>query len=55
MITILGILHFILFIWALIKILGSSMGPGSKILWILVVFIFPVVGLIAYLLFGSKE
>lgn len=53
--AILGLLHLIIFIWALFKILGSSQGPGGKILWILVVLLFPLVGLIAYLLLGQKN
>jgi hypothetical protein len=53
--AILGLLHIIIFIWALFKILGSSLGPGGKILWILAVLLFPIVGLIAYLLIGQKN
>lgn len=52
--SILGVLHLILFVWALFQILGSSMPVGSKILWILVVFLFPLVGLILYYLLGRK-
>lgn len=50
--SILGIIHLILFIWALIQILGSGMSVLSKILWIAIVFLFPVIGLIVYLLVG---
>ena len=50
--SILGILHLVIFIWALIQIIGSGMSLGSKILWIAVVLLLPVVGLILYLLFG---
>lgn len=50
--TILGVIHLILFIWALIQILGSSMPLISKLLWIAVVLLFPVIGLIVYLLVG---
>lgn len=50
--TILGVLHLILFIWALIQILGSSMSILSKLLWIAIVLLFPVIGLIVYLIVG---
>lgn len=52
--SVLGVLHLILFIWALIQILSSSMSFGSKILWIFVVLLFPLVGLILYYLLGRK-
>lgn len=51
---ILWILHIIVFIRALVQILNSSMDGVSKILWVAVVWIFPVVGLIIYLLAGRK-
>lgn len=52
--SILGIIHIILFVMALIQILGSGMSLGSKILWILVVFLLPIIGLILYYLIGRK-
>ena len=52
--SILGVIHLILFIFALFQILASSMSIGSKLLWIFVVLIFPLVGLILYYLFGRK-
>lgn len=55
LVAILGFLHLILFLWALVKILGSSMAPLAKVLWLLVVLFFPLGGLILYLLIGRKE
>lgn len=52
--SVLGVLHLILFIWALFQILTSSMPVISKILWALVVLLLPIVGLIIYLLIGRK-
>lgn len=52
--SILGILHLIIFIWALFQIITSSMPLLSKIVWALVVFLLPVIGLILYLLLGRK-
>lgn len=52
--SVLGVLHLVLFIWALIQIIASSMSLGAKILWLAVVLLLPVVGLILYLLFGRS-
>lgn len=50
-----AILHAIVIIYALVAILGSKMDTMNKILWFLVVAIFPLVGLIIYLLIGRKN
>jgi hypothetical protein len=49
-----GLLHLILCIYAIVKIVGSEAGTGSKVLWIVLVLIFPVVGLIVWFLFGPS-
>lgn len=51
---ILGLLHLILAIYAIIQVLKSSAGGGSKFLWVLIIFFFPVVGLIAWFFMGPK-
>lgn len=48
----LGIIHLVIFIWALVQILTSSMPASYKLLWTIVVLALPVVGIILYLLFG---
>ncbi len=50
----LGILHLALVIWAAVSIMGSPASQGRKVLWILVVLVFPVVGLILWFLLGPK-
>lgn len=50
----LGILHLALVIWAAVSIINSSASQGRKVLWILVVLVFPVVGLILWFLLGPK-
>ena len=52
---ILGLIHFIVWVIAAFKILGSSMSAGAKMLWILVILLFPLVGLIAYLVAGRSS
>lgn len=51
---ILGVIHLILFVIAAVDILGSSKPIGSKILWLLLIFFLPVIGLIIYFLIGRK-
>jgi hypothetical protein len=50
----LGLLHLILFIYAVVKIVQSDAGTGSKVLWIVLILLLPVLGLILWFLFGPK-
>ena len=50
----LGLIWLIIVIWAIIKVAGSSAGPVAKVLWILILLFFPLVGLIIWLLLGPK-
>lgn len=50
--SILGIIHLILFIWALVDILKSGKQPMEKLLWIVVILLLPLIGLILYILIG---
>lgn len=53
--TILGILHFIFFIIAAVEILTSSKSLLHKVLWLLLIFLLPLVGLIIYFLLGRGK
>ncbi len=48
----LGLLLLAALIYAILKIAQSSATTGMKVIWILVVLLFPVVGLIIWFLFG---
>ncbi len=50
----LGIIHLALVVWAAVSILGSAATQGQKVLWILLVLIFPLIGLIIWFLAGPK-
>ncbi|MGS2744783.1 PLDc N-terminal domain-containing protein [Vreelandella aquamarina] len=50
----LGLIWLIILIWAIVKVAKSPAGAVSKLLWILVLLFFPLVGLIAWLLLGPK-
>ncbi|MBB1492583.1 MULTISPECIES: PLD nuclease N-terminal domain-containing protein [unclassified Paracoccus (in: a-proteobacteria)] len=49
-----GFIIFILDIWAIASIIRSPAGTGSKILWVLLVAILPVLGLIIWWFAGPK-
>jgi hypothetical protein len=55
MITILGLIIFILDIIAIVDVLKSSMETGKKALWIILILILPVVGMILYFLMGERK
>lgn len=50
----LGLLHLILWVIAAVEIVKSSKSLGSKVLWLLVILLLPVVGLILYYVLGRK-
>jgi energy-coupling factor transporter transmembrane protein EcfT len=50
----LGLIWLILVIWAIVKVAKSPAGGLAKVLWILVLLFFPLVGLIIWFLFGPK-
>jgi hypothetical protein len=52
---VLGILHLALVIYAAVSILGSGASQGAKVLWILLVLVFPLVGLIIWFIAGPKK
>lgn len=47
-----GLVHLGLVIYAAIRIFGSSADDMKKIIWIVVVAVFPLVGLIVWFLIG---
>ena len=52
---ILGLIHLALVVYAAIQIWGSKADDIKKILWILVVLVFPLVGLIVWFFIGPKK
>lgn len=47
-----GIIHLAVVIYALLQIFGSRASGGEKILWTLVVALFPLVGVIIWFFIG---
>ena len=53
--TLLGLVHLVLFIWALISIWQSSASGLAKLTWTLIVFFLPLIGLIVWFFIGPKK
>jgi len=49
-----GIIVLVADIWAIVNIFQSSADTGRKVLWTVLVILLPVVGFIAWYLFGPK-
>ena len=50
----LGLIILALDIWAIIKTFNSGASTGTKVLWIVVILLLPLVGLILWWLLGPK-
>jgi len=52
---IVGLLILILDIWAIINTLGASASMGSKLLWIVLILLLPVIGVILWFFMGPRS
>jgi hypothetical protein len=56
-INVTGIGGFILLaldIWALISVIGSNETTGKKVIWVVAILFLPLIGFIAWLIFGPR-
>ena len=53
--TILSLLILIADIWAIINIVQSNESTGTKVLWVVLVVLLPVIGLIIWYFAGPKS
>jgi hypothetical protein len=51
---ILGLLILVLDVYAIVKTVGSSASTGTKVLWVVIILLLPVLGLILWALMGPK-
>ncbi|HCC80612.1 MULTISPECIES: PLDc N-terminal domain-containing protein [unclassified Methylophaga] len=51
---ILGLIWLIIVIWAILKVAKSGAGTLAKVLWILILLFFPVIGFIIWFFLGPK-
>ena len=50
-----GFIVLALDLWAIISVIGSSESTGKKVIWVLAVLILPILGFLAWLLFGPRS
>ena len=50
-----GLIWLIIIIWAIIRVAGSRATPLAKALWIVALLLLPLLGFIAWLIFGPKR
>jgi hypothetical protein len=50
-----GFILLALDIWAIISVVGSGASTGKKVIWVLVILFLPLLGFIAWLLFGPRS
>ena len=50
-----GVVVLLLDIWAIVNILSSSTTTLSKVLWTLGIIVLPILGFLAWFLFGPKS
>ena len=50
--TIIGLIILIADIWAIIQVAKSKASTGIKVLWILIILVFPILGLIVWFFAG---
>jgi len=52
--TIIALLIFIADVWAIVQVLQSRESTGTKVLWIVLIVVLPVVGLIIWYFAGPR-
>jgi hypothetical protein len=50
----LGLVILVLDVYAIVKVVGSSASTGTKVLWVVIILLLPVIGLILWALLGPK-
>ncbi len=50
-----GLLILILDVLAIIKTVQSRASTGTKVIWVVVVLLLPILGLVLWFLFGPKD
>lgn len=50
-----GLVLLVLNVWAIVRIAGSKAGTSSKVIWIVVILLLPLIGFLLWLIFGPKS
>ncbi len=51
---IIGLIILVLDIWAIINVIQSGASTGSKVLWVVLILVLPLVGLIIWFFAGPR-
>lgn len=51
----LGLIILVLDVWAIVKTVQSGATTGTKVLWIVLILLLPVLGLILWAIFGPQS
>lgn len=51
---IIGLIILVLDIWAIINVIQSGASTGSKVLWVVLILVLPLVGLIVWFFAGPR-
>ena len=51
----LGLILLVLDVFAIVKTIGSGASTGTKVLWVVVILLLPLLGLILWWLLGPKS
>jgi hypothetical protein len=51
----LGLIILVLDVYAIVKTVGSGASTGTKVLWVVLILLLPVLGLILWALMGPKS
>lgn len=52
--ALIGLVVLVLDIIAIVSVLGGTSSPGRKLLWVVVIILFPFIGVILYFLIGQS-
>ncbi|WP_321343396.1 PLDc N-terminal domain-containing protein [Breoghania sp.] len=50
-----GLVILVLDVYAIVKILGSGASTGSKVLWVVLILLLPLVGFLLWLMAGPSR
>lgn len=50
----LGLIVLILDVWAIVKVIQSGASTGSKVVWVVLILLLPILGLLIWFLAGPK-
>jgi len=51
----LSLLLLIADVWAIVRIVQSAAGTGSKVIWIVLILLLPLLGLLLWLVFRPRD